>query len=1203
MGLLDIFRRREREEEEERRNQQLVSFGPQSPRTPIAVGPSSQERPEVLERARQRATAPRIGAPIPQVGQPTPQPTPTPQPQPRRNLLQRITRNPFARGVVLGGLSTPGLPLAGAVGGALTSQIRPRAVRDVANIAADIPRIFPRTFTSFALEPTAGILSLATGRDIEPVFTPSTPFQRTVFGDRPIVGPLQRTSELQRKSQKFFEDRGVDSGLSSGFSLALAPLGIAGSTALDVAPTGGGVNTARRVGQQLTARYGDDALRVLNTLRRGNAEEISRLPTVIRNEVTQAVSRVQSPNALRDVTNQVSRNIAIQTPRAATRTATPAQDILTQLRRGERPTPTRQITPSPTPLRERGLIQSVRESPNFSRQVADNVSSEYRQISNARTVAEATARLSDEGVSAASTRLRQAGQLNRVDVAEALQVAQRLDAEGKVDESIQFIEDISQKATELGQAVQALALWGRMTPVGAKRYTQTLLNKARDGAGKFEIKNIPKNLSPEASRAIENQANVVQDLVKAGQEGTRQHVVATRQLLGLIESQIPKSRGEKIRGYQNISLLLNPKTFERNVLGNIGFGGLEFATDVVAAGVDKLISPLTGRRVKTLPRAGDILAGARRGFQEGVEDVRLGIDTSRSVRDKFELGGGPTFARFNPDTGKVEPTKILGRLEKALNFTIRVPDRATFEAVYESTVREMMRTLKTNALTQDIAETALYEAQRRTFQDENILSTTLMRLKRAFNLRMNFGLGEAVLKFAQTPGALLMRGIEFTPAGIATTLFDMAKPVIGQRRLTKAGFNVPVFMRTQDDAMRAALKQRRVVEGVTRAGVGTIGLALPGYMLYKAGIVTGKKHSDRDVASLEQKTGQRQYSMNVSALKRFVLSGFSDDAAKIQDDDLFVSYDWIQPMIIPFTMGVEFAQAEEERGGLNGSFTMNLANQVMLASVQASQSIVEQPLFTGLQNFSKSVTFNDGNPFKVLLELGSTIPATFIPSILNNARQLVDPVIRDSWNGEVGQRILAQVMNRIPGLSQKLQPSRDVFGEERRIEGGPLNTLFNPSISGRADVSPETTGLLDLVRETGEQSIVPRLISDQITIPGEGKVRISKKLKSEFQELNGMITRQAYNNLLNNPQFTILPEEEQTKILTTQQGEIFNNLKYIPYIKSLGVEVPEGVPIFAAAEAVQGFRGTGDRSELWDSLPDEVKKNNLQNWFNQIAAQ
>ena len=192
-------------------------------------------------------------------------------------------------------------------------------------------------------------------------------------------------------------------------------------------------------------------------------------------------------------------------------------------------------------------------------------------------------------------------------------------------------------------------------------------------------------------------------------------------------------------------------------------------------------------------------------------------------------------------------------------------------------------------LTSEMIEQAHLDGLYKTFQDKNVLSTAFSNLKRTLNGGKEFGLGDIIMKYPKTPANLLMRGIDYSPLGMVKETFNLAKH----------GFN-----------------QKRFVESLSRAATGT-GLLFTGLTLYNLGIMQGKKSSDKEAAELMRETGVDQYTINLSALRRFAMSGLNPNYAKKQEGDLMVNYDWIQPAALPITVGTNIAQQKKGNKNVN----------------------------------------------------------------------------------------------------------------------------------------------------------------------------------------------------------------------------------------------------------------------------------------------
>ena len=78
--------------------------------------------------------------------------------------------------------------------------------------------------------------------------------------------------------------------------------------------------------------------------------------------------------------------------------------------------------------------------------------------------------------------------------------------------------------------------------------------------------------------------------------------VALAQVKARIENKIPSSAGNKLKTLARMSMLFNPKTQVRNVMGNAIISPISNASDVIGTAIDKAVSQKTGTRTTSLPQ-------------------------------------------------------------------------------------------------------------------------------------------------------------------------------------------------------------------------------------------------------------------------------------------------------------------------------------------------------------------------------------------------------------------------------------------------------------------------------------------------------------------------------------------------------------------------------------------------------------------------
>ena len=256
----------------------------------------------------------------------------------------------------------------------------------------------------------------------------------------------------------------------------------------------------------------------------------------------------------------------------------------------------------------------------------------------------------------------------------------------------------------------------------------------------------------------------------------RERDVANGLIKKFIWNKQPKKWADKDRTFRNMNMLLSLPSRLLDVTSTTAFQGINALDELVAKGIDKAMG--TGLRGKMSTPA-EWWKSVARGAKEGAEDVNLGINTARSGEvDRYELGFHPQF----------ENVPILGGAEKALNATIRIPDRMFYEARFDTALKDLMSTGKFTA--EEAEEIARNEALQAVFQGEGLLSKSSKFVRDLLNGRIdnkpmfdnetvqniadNIQLGNRIAPFVQTPANLIAEGLERSPLGLAKGGFEMA---------------------------------------------------------------------------------------------------------------------------------------------------------------------------------------------------------------------------------------------------------------------------------------------------------------------------------------------------------------------------------------------------------------------------------------------
>lgn len=752
----------------------------------------------------------------------------------------------------------------------------------------------------------------------------------------------------------------------------------------------------------------------------------------------------------------------------------------------------------PSQTRNRGFIDTIFNDPTTSdkvRQQLIDLDTSY-QTRNTKALQTKAATLVKESQDAA---LRVAmGDKSDVGVAVGSELIKSLQHDGNYEQAIQVAQTLAQNLTEAGRTAQAASIYGKLTPEGVLRFAQKEINKYNEATGRTGSK---------ADKAIKLDETVAKKLTERAQkiekmqEGAAKNLEVAKLKKDVYDT-MPATAPQVLGTLQTMAQLLNPKTIIRNLGGNSMFAGLENVSQTLGAPLDAAISAVRGsERTVALPNLKRQFKGAKEGFGEEFNAARQGVDVGNGTQ--FDLGNQRTFNKG-----------ALGGAETAMNIVLRAPDEGARRGAAFDTLEGLKKANKTDIPTASMEEAAQATGLYRTFQDNSKAAQVFSGLKKTLNkvgIERNgatFGLGDLVVKYPKTPGNILSRGIDYSPLGLTKSIFEIAKPIFGQE------FN-----------------QREFVNSTSRATVGTGGLVGGGAVLGALGIITEKPEKDTDLRGLQKKSGQGGYQINTSALKRFILSGFNKDAAKIRDGDQLVSYDWAQPAAIPLSAGAAIGKGGSAKEG---------AGRSVDSLAEGINTLSEQPLVQGVQKFFGSTNSSQGVVDKVT-DTAKGIPASFVPTLSNQVGQLTDNTSRNTFDQNPFKESANMVKGRIPGARNTLPARVDSLGDKQEVYQNGSNNLFNvflnPAFVSKFKPSEEAKLALDVYNRSGETSQAPRVVSRTQKVNGEN-ITLTGQQQADLQQYIGNRTKTFFGDLNKDQSFQSKSDVDKAKIMSNGLADI-----------------------------------------------------------------
>jgi hypothetical protein len=645
-----------------------------------------------------------------------------------------------------------------------------------------------------------------------------------------------------------------------------------------------------------------------------------------------------------------------------------------------------------------------------------------------------------------------------------------------------------------------------------------------------------------------------QELARQYQEATDPDVkmVLAGRIFEEAHSILPADFWAKLRAISYLSMLFAPKTWIRNLGGNqIQFIANVGKDTVIDGAVDPLVSVFTGKRSTSGVYVGKRFSAlltpiwdVKKGYDWNKkqnpqasfsENMKAGIEHLRvlsklTTQNKFDI----TDVR---DAGRrMFSSKFMRAWEAGLSIALGGGDRGFWMAQFRTSMAQQEAAAKRNGEwtgqpTPEMVETAFAEAAYAIYQNPNFVSKGLNWVRKGLNWIFSagrttqFGVGTSLMAFTQVPGSIFLRAfVEWSPLGTINALYQSMGGVL----YAKSGGRYGV-----------KFDQRKFNNAFTQAILGT-GVYATGYWLYAMGIVTASREEDEDLEAMRRTLGGGGYRINVSALKRILLSGNFFDRQETEEPDFIMTYDWAQPMAIAVAAGAEYA-AQSERATREGLRKKLLGTNGTLAiSLKAgAKSLEEQPLLSGLSSFAK--TWGYSGLVEAVYGTIANIPAMFVPQLVRQASQLQDNTVRETRGDRGMLQAFTKIASQTPFVQDTAPPRFDILGQamERYQYGGNtfFNVLANPGMVSRVKEVPALSEVARLMNVTGETRQIPRLVERTADINGQS-VELTNEQISAYQYYLGNYTMSMFNWRMASPRYARLPDTEKVKLLAQDLEDV-----------------------------------------------------------------
>ena len=719
----------------------------------------------------------------------------------------------------------------------------------------------------------------------------------------------------------------------------------------------------------------------------------------------------------------------------------------------------------------------------------------YEVKSNKKTYQEAQNNIKDltyeERLSRSKNLLNSNKKVTATDMAEAQIALLEAAKAGKIDDYLSLQQDIAIMGTELGQTVQAMSMIRKMSPDGQLQTLTKIVNrKQKTGNKNYENVKLKPELVKNVLDSYDDDTHTTfnQEKLDNAMDKLKQDVA----------DQMKVTASEKINEWRYLSMLGNPKTHVRNMVGNVAMSIVKGVKDIQSAALQDLLIRNPESKTATLKRASnDVKALSDVAFNEMMDIEEKGnkyvdTDTIEQKRKIFNNKALEALRKFNL---------------KALNVEDNMFKKAHFKKSFTSylTAKGIKTAEDINNNPQVVADAKLYAIQQAkiaTFQEENSIANWIKDLDQKGPVaRVVRG---AVIPFTGVPLNIAKTGIEYTPGvGMAKTISDFKKAPKSQ-------------------------KANVLIDGLSKQMTGT-SLAILGYVLAKSGIVTADAGDDKEDKYLKDLGAKMNYSI------------------KIGD----TSYDlsWLSPSSMPFFVGASGYEQWEKKEGIDGNFIFD-------ALASTLDPLSEMSV---ISSFTKVLSSYNQSEMGKIKDMGESMiqsySSQFIPTLFSQFARTLDDTKRNTYADKnskwtFGEETIKNLQYKIPAsteftglgkwwnknISRKSLPEQtDYLGNTKKetdnvIKRG-IEAFLSPA-STKKDTSDKVTNeLVDLYNETGETGVIPGKQDTYVKYKGE-KYDMTQREYNQFKRDYGALINSEVSKAVNSSDFKSLDSSKQAEVIS-----------------------------------------------------------------------
>lgn len=648
---------------------------------------------------------------------------------------------------------------------------------------------------------------------------------------------------------------------------------------------------------------------------------------------------------------------------------------------------------------------------------------------------------------------------------------------GDVQTAMKLAAEIAAIATNDAQVIQAIRLVKKMSPAGQLYHAQQSVKNLQKELNERYKKNAPELNIPE---------ELAQNLLNA--TSTEEVNAANDAIFQYVANQVPATWMDKWNAWRYLSMLANPNTHFRNIVGNAAFTPVKKAKDIIGAMLESSYNKVRAAKgLETIERTKSVLIPGRdNDYWEFAKNDYPEVESILRGTGKYNPS-----SKIN-DLRTIFKNKALEWARKTNSNALDIEDSWFLRLHYTDSFAQWM---KANNYTTEFLNGnteqgrsalargrayAIEEALKATYRDDSKLANWINRLAKTKGGKV---IVEGIIPFRKTPINIVKRGVEYSPIWLVKGLYDAAS---GKK------------------SVMGAIDE--ISSGLTGTGILALGMWLASMGLLRGGSEKSKEDE------FEQLQGYQDYSINLFG-KNYTL-------------------EWLSPSAMPLFVGAELWNFMQGRDG-----EVNIPD--MLDSLaRIGNPTIEMSMLQGIESVIKTAGYSD----KPLFDLAGTVIGNYmsqgIPSILGSMSRTIDGTRRSVYvdkNSQVPsyvQRFAQRNIMKTP-FSFTLQPKVDQWGRtdtENNVVSRAIQNFASPGYLNDINTTDVERELQSIYDSVGDAGVFPTTPSKDFKVDGR-TIYLSGDQYTKCAQTKGQLSYQYLNKLIGNPQFKALNDTDKAGVI------------------------------------------------------------------------